>query len=100
MPLSIAMAATVQANKAAGDAFRDEVADALEKAGRVVKKENAVDTPLGRRVIDIEVRDANGNVVGGVETKVGNSRYKASQRAKDAYLRIFRKYIVHVIRRR
>jgi RHS repeat-associated protein len=99
-PQTIAMAASVQANKAAGDAFRDEVADALEQAGRVVEKEKTFDTPFGPRRVDIHVKDASGNVLGGVETKVGSSRYRASQRAKDAYLRIIKKYLVHVIRRR
>jgi hypothetical protein len=93
-------ASNVQANRAAGDAFRDLVADALEKAGRVVEKEKTFDTPFGPRRVDIHVKDASGNVLGGVETKVGGSRYRASQRAKDAYLRIFKKYIVHVVRRR
>jgi RHS repeat-associated protein len=98
---TLAMAASnVQANRAAGDAFRDLVADALEKAGRVVEKEKTFDTPFGPRRVDIHVKDASGNVLGGVETKVGGSRYRASQRAKDAYLRIFKKYIVHVVRRR
>ena len=73
------------ANKLKGDAFRDLIADLLRKAGLDVETEVSKMTPFGRRVIDIEVGQ-NGKVLGGIETKAGNSRYKASQRAKDAWL--------------
>jgi RHS repeat-associated protein len=77
---------TVEANKKAGDAYRDQVADDLRKAGRDVTTEVTKKTPFGRRVIDVEV-SKGGKPVGGIETKVGNSRYLPSQRAKDEWLR-------------
>jgi len=89
-------ASNILRNKAAGDAFRDKVADALKTAGREVEKEVVKNTPFGRRVIDIEVSQG-GKVLGGVETKVGGSRYLPSQRAKDEYLRR-QGYPVNVVR--
>jgi len=77
---------TVGGNKAAGDAFRDEVAAAFEANGYQVRTEVVKQTPFGRRVIDVEV-SRGGQVLGGIETKVGKSRYHARQRAKDEYLR-------------
>jgi hypothetical protein len=38
-------------------------------------------------VIDIEVKDKDGNVLGGVEVKLGNSRYRQDQCSKDEWLR-------------
>jgi hypothetical protein len=76
----------VQANKVRGDALRDEIADLLRKEGRDVQTEVTKQTPFGRRVIDIEV-SKDGKVLGGIETKAGNSRYLPSQRAKDEWLR-------------
>ena len=76
----------VAANKIAGDAFRDEIADAFESNGYGVSKEVAKKTPFGRRVIDVEV-SKDGEVLGGVEAKAGKSRYLPWQRAKDEYLR-------------
>jgi RHS repeat-associated protein len=100
-PAGTATAATVQANKAAGDAFRDEVAEELKRAGKHVEIEQTVDTPFGSRRHDIHVYDKPGGTLeGAVETKVGGSRYHASQRSKDAYLRMFRKIITHVIRKK
>src|SRR5579864_1376546 len=89
--------ATVLKNKATGDAFRDEVAGSLKSAGRDVQTEVSKKTPFGRRVIDIEVSH-NGKVLGGVETKTGGSAYKASQRAKDMYLKQTG-YPVNVVRK-
>jgi RHS repeat-associated protein len=77
--------AQVLENKAKGDAFRDEIADLMQKSGRDVQTEVVKDTPFGRRVIDIEVSQ-DGKVIGGIETKTGNSPYTPSQRAKDAWL--------------
>ncbi|MBE7448009.1 MAG: hypothetical protein HS111_03710 [Kofleriaceae bacterium] len=91
-------AGRVQANKAAGDAFRDEIANALKAAGREVETEVIKQTPFGRRVIDIEVSQ-HGRVLGGIETKVGGSRYLPSQRAKDEWLRLHG-YIVDLVRNR
>jgi RHS repeat-associated protein len=88
---------SVQQNKAVGDALRDEVADALEGAGREVKTEVTKQTPFGPRRVDIEVSH-NGKVLGGVETKANTSRYLSSQRAKDWYLRHVKKYPVNVVR--
>jgi RHS repeat-associated protein len=89
---------TVQSNKAAGDAFRDEVASAVQQAGRQVTTEVVKRTPFGTRVIDIEV-SLGGRVLGGIETKLGGSPYLPSQQAKDAWLGL-NGYIVNVVRRR
>jgi len=86
----------VRDNKARGDAYRDQVADALTAAGRSVKKEVPKKTPFGPRVIDIEVQH-NGKTLGGIETKTGSSRYRSRQRAKDNYLKQ-QGYPVNVIR--
>jgi len=79
------------------DAFRDEVASSLKAAGRDVQTEVTKQTPFGARRVDIEVSH-NGKTLGGIETKTGNSPYKASQRAKDAYLKE-RGYRVNVVRK-
>ena len=47
--------AGVQLNKIAGDAFRDDLAEALTAAGRTVEKEVFKRTPFGARFIDIQV---------------------------------------------
>ncbi|WPU99896.1 RHS repeat-associated core domain-containing protein [Mucilaginibacter sp. cycad4] len=91
--------ATVQLNKIAGDAFRDELAAALEAEGRTVKTEVFKRTPFGARFIDIEVRDATGEILGGIETKVGSSRYTAMQRLKDIWLAVNEGYHVQLVRK-
>jgi RHS repeat-associated protein len=82
---AISRSATVQANKIAGDAFRDQIASAFEQNGYGIAKEVGKKTPFGRRVIDIEV-SKNGDVLGGIEAKAGSSRYLPWQIAKDTYL--------------
>jgi RHS repeat-associated protein len=89
---------SVQANKAAGDAFRDQIAAGLRAEGRQVTTEVVKKTPFGPRRVDIEVADANGRVLGAVETKVGGSRYTPSQRAKDTWLKLVKDYIVNLVR--
>jgi hypothetical protein len=89
--------AQVTINRAAGNAFRDEIADALRSGGLNAKVEQPKDTPFGRRVIDIEVSRGT-EVLGGIETKLGDSRYTAPQRAKDAYLNLVKGYVVTVVR--
>jgi RHS repeat-associated protein len=78
-------AAQVQINRAAGNAFRDELANGLIAEGRQVATEVFKRTPFGARYIDIEVSQA-GKVLGGIETKVGASRYTPLQRLKDIWL--------------
>jgi RHS repeat-associated protein len=90
-------ATQLQINKATGDAFRDEVAGSLKAAGRDVQTEVTKQTPFGPRRVDIEVSH-NGQTLGGVETKTGNSPYKPSQRAKDNYLKQ-NGYPVNVVRK-
>jgi hypothetical protein len=92
-----ARAAGVQANRTAGNAFRDEIAEALRSEGREVATEVYKSTPFGRRFIDIEVSQ-NGQVLGGIETKLGGSRYTPAQRAKDAWLWLTERYRVDVVR--
>lgn len=77
--------AQVTINRLAGNAFRDELAAALEAEGRTVSKEVFKRTPFGARYIDIEV-EYGGKVLGGIETKVGSSRYTPLQRIKDVWL--------------
>jgi RHS repeat-associated protein len=88
----------VTANRAAGLAFEEELAAALTLAGREVRRGVVKWTPFGRRVIDIEVR-LDGQLLGGVECKLGNSRYHLAQRVKDWWLRTHRQYIVNVARK-
>lgn len=90
-------AARVAANRLAGNAFRDLIADLLEKEGREVAKEVHKWTPFGKRFIDIEV-GMNGTILGGIETKAGGSRYTTGQRIKDWWLRTFEGYTVVVVR--
>ncbi|MCD4824353.1 MAG: hypothetical protein K8S55_07085, partial [Phycisphaerae bacterium] len=84
-------------NKAKGDAFRNEIAEGMRMAGRNVTTEVYKKTPFGARYIDIEV-SSGGKVLGGIETKAGNSPYTIPQRAKDAYLWIVENYKVNVVR--
>jgi hypothetical protein len=75
----------LKSNKIAGDAWRDEVKRALEAEGRTVYPEVTKSTPFGTRVIDLEVYEDEA-LLGGIETKVGNSRYLQMQRLKDIWL--------------
>jgi hypothetical protein len=88
---------TAQENRNDGLVAEDTVADLLARAGRRVRRHVRKKTPFGVRIVDIEVRDANGNVLGGVEAKLGHARYRASQRAKDEWLRQ-RGYPVDLVR--
>nr|WP_246623864.1 hypothetical protein [Sphingomonas colocasiae] len=89
----------VTANRLAGNAFRDEIAAALRAEGRGVQTEVYKKTPFGARYMDIEVSDVpGGTVLGGIETKLGNSRYTPSQRAKDMFLKMRENYPVNVVR--
>jgi hypothetical protein len=85
-------------NRLIGNAFRDELADLLRKAGRDVDTEVYHWTPFGKRYIDIEVSQ-NGVILGGIETKVGSSRYTTLQRLKDWWLLRYKGYIVNVARK-
>jgi RHS repeat-associated protein len=87
---------SVQQNREIGNKFRDEIADLLQKEGLDVVKEVYKRTIFGKRFIDIEV-SKGGQVLGGIETKTGNSAYTTSQRAKDAWLRL-QGYIVNLVR--
>jgi len=89
--------ALVQSNRVAGNAFRDELAAALKAAGREVEKEVYHRTPFGKRYIDIEV-SMEGDVLGGIETKFGSSRYTPWQRLKDLYLWYAKGYRVNLVR--
>jgi len=89
----------VTANKRAGDAFRDKLAAELRAAGRDVEIEIYKPTPYGGRYMDIEV-SMNGRILGGIEAKVGRSRYTWSQRLKDWWLKNVKNYTVHLVRDR
>jgi hypothetical protein len=91
------LAPLILRNKAVGDAFRDELAALLTKAGRQVQTEVYKWTPFGKRFIDIEVSQ-NGTVLGGIEAKTGASRYTSLQRLKDWYLTNMKDYPVNVAR--
>jgi len=75
----------VQANRTAGNLFRDELAAALRAEGRTVNTEVFKRTPFGPRYMDLDVWHKGVNL-GGIETKVGGSRYLPLQRLKDAWL--------------
>jgi len=75
----------VQANRTAGNLFRDELAAALRAEGRTVNTEVFKRTPFGNRYMDLDVWH-NGINLGGIEAKVGGSRYLPLQRLKDAWL--------------
>ncbi|HCC28973.1 MAG TPA: hypothetical protein DEQ03_02775, partial [Marinilabiliales bacterium] len=75
----------IQANRTAGNLFRDELATALRAEGRTVNTEVYKWTPFGKRYMDLDVWH-NGVNLGGIETKVGGSRYLPLQRLKDAWL--------------
>jgi RHS repeat-associated protein len=77
----------VRENNSKGKKAEDEVASDLEGEGRRIERQVRKDTPFGPRVIDIEVKDKDGNVLGGVEVKSGDSRYRQDQRSKDEWLR-------------
>jgi len=85
---STAATSLIQENQLVGNAFRDEIGNLVRSAGREVETEVTKRTPFGVRRIDIEV-STQGKTLGGIETKVGSSRYLPSQRAKDAWLRFF-----------
>ncbi|HQR71326.1 MAG TPA: RHS repeat-associated core domain-containing protein [Burkholderiaceae bacterium] len=90
-------AAQVTLNREAGNVFRDQLASQLSKAGREVSTEVYKKTPFGKRFIDIEV-SRNGEVLGGIETKVGSSRYTPLQQLKDWWLTEIEGYPVNVAR--
>lgn len=77
----------VRENNSKGKKAEGEVASDLKGEGRQTDRQVRKDTPFGPRVIDIEVKDKDGNVLGGVEVKSGNSRYRQDQRSKDEWLR-------------
>jgi RHS repeat-associated protein len=90
--------ARVTANRAVGNAFRDQIAQLFAKNGYVVSTEVYKPTIFGARYIDIQV-EKDGVVLGGIETKASNSaRYSLSQQAKDAYLKYVNGYSVNVVR--
>ena len=90
---------TVQENRAVGTAFENEIADAFRRGGPDYKVEQQVYkwTPFGKRFIDIQISFKD-KVLGGIETKVGNSRYTTLQRLKDHYLLHVEGYRVNVVR--
>ena len=75
----------------------NQVAAAFRAMGYQVKQHVVKNTPLGKRVIDIEL-SLNGRVLGGIEVKTGAARYHPSQRAKDWFLGNVRDYEVVLIR--
>ncbi len=85
-------------NRIQGNAFRDEVAQLFRSLGYEVETEVFKPTPFGPRFVDIEI-SREGKVLGGLETKVGGSRYRAAQRAKDMYLKLVEKYEVKPLRK-
>ncbi|QRM35743.1 RHS repeat domain-containing protein [Microvirga sp. VF16] len=87
--------AQVQLNRTAGNAFRDEIADLLRQAlsgrpGYVVRTEVYKRTPFFKRFIDVHVEvlgDDFAMHIGGIEAKLGLSRYGPWQRLKDMWLK-------------
>jgi hypothetical protein len=97
LPKSTNKLGAIAQNKKAGDAFRDDVATAIEATGDKVVKEVTIKTPYGNRRYDMMVTDAFGRLKGFIEAKVGSSRYLPSQQAKDNWMRSLG-FIVDVIR--
>lgn len=75
----------VQANRLIGNAAADELASSLAQTGLTVEREVYYATPFGARFADIRV-SSEGQVLGLVEVKVGNSAYTVSQQLKDMHL--------------
>jgi RHS repeat-associated protein len=90
--------ARVLENRKIGNDFRDELAGLLQQAGRGVRTEVYKKTPFGKRFMDIEVSQGE-TVLGGIETKVGTSRYGTIQRLKDWWLTNIKGYPVNVARK-
>jgi RHS repeat-associated protein len=86
----------VRSNYERGVRAENEVAAAFRAMGYTVQQRVTIKTPIGTRVIDVQI-SRNGRVLGGLEIKTGGSRYLPSQRAKDWYLSRIG-YRVHVIR--
>jgi len=61
------------------------LAEGLRAEGRTIYTEVYKKTPFGKRYMDLDVWH-NGVNLGGIETKVGGSRYHSLQRLKDAWL--------------
>jgi len=77
----------VTLNRLAGNAYRDELVNELRAQGYIVKTEIYKRTPFGARYIDIEIWEPGATkALGGVEAKVGGSRYAPLQRLKDLWL--------------
>ena len=83
-------------NKASGDGFRDTIASFLRSQGRTVttdaeNRSALTFQALGKsRILDIMVKDEDGNTLGYVETKFGSAaaKYEGSfQQEQDAWLR-------------
>lgn len=87
----------VTKNRIVGNRLRDVVKGTLEAEGRKVFPEVLKNTPFGGRRVDLDVW-LEGKNLGGVEVKSGLSRYLASQRAKDFWLKHFDDYVVNVVR--
>ena len=77
--------------------FRDELAAALRAEGRTVHIEAFKRTPFGNRFMDLYVWH-NGVNLGGIETKVGGSRYLPMQKLKNAWLGA-NGYLVQLVRK-
>jgi RHS repeat-associated protein len=88
-----ARAARLSANRAAGNAARDAIAEGFEMWGHYVVKEQQVWTLLGRRTPDLAVYSSRTAFTHGarplayLEVKLGASRYHRYQRVQDAYIR-------------
>jgi hypothetical protein len=79
----------LQNNNSAGGQLEQNVTDAINNQGTntATRGGNRINTPFGPRYPDITVRNKAGSIVGLIECKKGNSRYKSSQRAKDEWIR-------------
>jgi hypothetical protein len=93
-------------NQAVGNAFRNDVAHFLRSQGRRVitdaedRAALTFNTPHGRRTLDLRVEDANGNLLGYVETKWGGAgaRYAGSrQEQADDWLRQTYGFAINVV---
>jgi YD repeat-containing protein len=72
-----------------GARFQNRLANAIrkERPDWSVRTGVTYDTPWGKRIVDIEIRDRNGKLVAVVEAKKGRyARYSAMQEQKDHWI--------------
>jgi hypothetical protein len=91
-------AARLAANRQRGIDFENWLAEGFRSLGFLVEQQVYKKTFFGKRFIDLMIYDSDGQLVGGIEAKTGDSRYTPYQRACDAWLSIFEGISITVVR--